>query len=190
MKSPTSYRNIAAIVMYLKNTRVPSRSKIEYLQKRNKAAALAKSEAKRHFKSAQKEFKKGTRIQTPTLMRYPHFNKNALNNVNVTNIFNTVSPSLARRYTSYPTIMRILQQPQRNAVRNAYGRMLHHNVPMNVLRTIQGLVGNNTRETAMLTANERIRIQSMVNSMRRRKNNEYWGNLIGRTHASPKRILK
>jgi uncharacterized protein YigA (DUF484 family) len=176
--------------MYLKNKRVPSDSKIEYLQKRNKAAALAKSEANRHFKSAQKEFKNGTRIQTPTLMRYPHFNKKALNKVNVTNIFNTVSPTLARRYQSYPTIMRILQQPQRNAVRNAYGRMLHHNVPMNVLRTIQGLVGNNTKETAMLRANERIRIQSMVNRMRRQKNNEYWEKLLGRTHASPKRILK
>jgi len=190
MRSPTSYRNIAEIVQYLKSKRVPSLSKIEYLKKRNKAAALAKLEASRQFKSAQRNYKRGKRIQTPTLLQYPHFNNNSLNNVNFTNIFNTASPTLAKRYHSYPTIMRIIQQPERNSVRNAYGRMLHHNVPLNVIRTIQTLVGNNTRETAMLRANKRLGIQSRVNSMRRRKNNEYWGKLLGRTHASPKRILK
>jgi hypothetical protein len=190
MRVPESYRNIAEIVQYLKSKRVPSLSKIEYLKKRNKAAALAKLEASRQFKSAQRNYKRGKRIQTPTLLQYPHFNNNSLNNVNFTNIFNTASPTLAKRYHSYPTIMRIIQQPERNSVRNAYGRMLHHNVPLNVIRTIQTLVGNNTRETAMLRANKRLGIQSRVNSMRRRKNNEYWGKLLGRTHASPKRILK
>ena len=190
MSLPTSYRKVDEIVRYLKSKSVPKRNKIAYLKKRNEVAQKALENAFFHYRLAQAAFKKGNRKVAPTYFRPSHFSENVLNNVELTNIFNRFNNRLATRYEKYPTIVRIIKQNQRHAVRNAYGRMLHHDVPMNVIRTIQTLVGNNTSETAMLKANKRIGIQSKVNSARRRKNNQYWGNLLGRTHASPKRILK
>jgi len=162
-REPAYNASVPTIVTYLKNKNVPRIFKIYYLIRRNKYM----------------ETKAAT---------------NELNNVKVTNIFNGIKTPmrvvLSETYHNSPTILRILQQPERNALSGAYGRMLHHNVPMNVIRRIQTLVGNKTNEKAILKANSRMGIQSLVNNMRRRKNNKYWGNLIGRTHASPKRILK
>lgn len=183
---PTSYRYINNIVSYLKSKNVDPFYKIRYLQNRNMVAAKAKLEANRQFKVAlRNSYKTG---KSPTLLQYPHFNENSLNNVKVTNIFKTVSPSLANRYKMYPTIMRILQQPERNSIRNAYGSMLHYyGVPPHIISTIiQKHVGNKTKEKAMLTASKRIGNQSMLRSMRRRTNKKRWENFLGRTHASPK----